>query len=116
MIIVLILGLVHSKSPDVKTYPVNRSRIKKTLPATGETEVIDADMETAPSEPTTPQQPEAKPNATTTPVSTSKNLVETSPLSVEVKYHDGRTETWSKQLYQRSEGRTAGKFDIIIMK
>ena len=114
------IGLVHSKSPDVKTYTVNRSRVKKTLPTTGETEATDVETEGTPAEapatPATPKQPEAKPTTNVTPGHGSRNLIDTVPCPVQVTYKDGRTEMWSKHLYQRSEGRTAGKLDIVIMK
>lgn len=108
-------GLVHSKSTDVKTYPVNRSRVKKTLPTTGETEATDAEAEITPAQPETPKQPDTKTEINVTPATPARNLVENIPCAVEVKYHDGRSEMWSKQYYQRSEGRTAGKVDIVIM-
>lgn len=36
------------------------------------------------------------------------------PTPVEVSYIDGRTETWFKSYTQRSEGKTAGKIEILF--
>lgn len=108
----VLLGLVHSKTQDMKTYPVNKSRakssLKKSLPVPED------------KEPTGEEAALAKQANLKTPVSSnsslSRSLVESIPAAVKVTYIDGRTEMWSKQLYQRSEGRSAGKLDIVILK
>ncbi|KAL0276894.1 UNVERIFIED_CONTAM: hypothetical protein PYX00_004362 [Menopon gallinae] len=104
-------GLVHSKTQDMKTYPVNKSRakssVKKPLP-------VPEEKESAGDEAALAKQADQK-----TPVSSnsslSRSLVESIPAAVKVNYIDGRTEMWCKQLYQRSEGRSAGKLDIVIL-
>lgn len=105
-------GLIHSKSQGLKTYPVSKSKnkgsvIRKLLtPEEGKDKVTKTDSVES------KQKEEKVPSSTTS----SKALIDTIPAAFEVKYLNGQTEMWSKQLYQRSEGRTAGKLDIVILK
>lgn len=107
----------------MKTYTANKSRVrtsflKKTLNKPPETVIASSNPSEVesiitPAQINLPSDPKAM---TAAIAGHSRSLIDPIPASVEVKYHDGRTEMWSKQVYQRSEGRTAGKLDIVIIK
>ncbi|KAK6618750.1 hypothetical protein RUM43_013141 [Polyplax serrata] len=105
-------GLVHSKSQDIKTYPVSKSKNKSAV--IKKPTINDENSERVPLTDSSGVKQKEEKASNSTSVS-SKALIDTIPAAFEVKYMNGQTEMWSKQLYQRSEGRTAGKLDIVIL-
>lgn len=108
------IGLVHSKSQGIKTYPVSKSKSKNTMIKKAVMPEENRERIGGMESNEIKQRDDKLPNpGSSVP---TKALVDTIPAAFEVKYINGQTEMWSKQLYQRSEGRTAGKLDIVILK